>query len=378
MLTEAPPPSATLPPAPLTGRVALTAAALAENLAGRDDATRETLEWFRHHCLTRTLSWDEAGKRLHKPNGAPYSRDSVYQALSGARGLEVSLEPLCKAIEAYRRNVEAPVPVDGFLETRMAREIRIYTERAQAQWKIGFIVGHNAVGKTTAIEHLARRDPRVTAVRMREGGHLSAFLRALALRRGFGGRQTVANYSDALAEEFGAGDVLAIDEADEAFNARSSVLGSKTLTYIRRIFDERRCAVVMVMDPAGYKKLQSVQADNPLRRLYSRRLAPLFLPKFYREDLDLFAAQQGLEPAPNLELTVKFTPEGGREISHKDNPQTVQDAICSSHRDGLFVWLGLLKEAAEMARAAGKPHPTWHWVLKAHALFAAMESEGLQ
>lgn len=361
--------------APATGRIALTAAQLAANLAGRDADTVATLEWLRHHCQSRSLSWDDAARRLHKTNGSLYSRDSVYQALSGARGAEVSLEPLCAAIERYRRNVEAPAPIDGFLETRMAREIGIYVARAQAQWKIGFIVGHNAVGKTTAIEQLERGSAKVTQCRMAEGGHLSAFLPELARKRGFGDRQTIRDLSRRIIAEFHEGDALIIDEADECFRSRG-ILGSKTLSFIRRIFDQAKCAVVLVMDPAGYKRLQTVQADDPLRRLYSRRLAPLFLPKFYREDLDLFAAQQGLPPAPDAPMKVTFTPEGGRQkIEHTDNPQTVQDAICSSHRDGLFVWLGLLKEAAAMARAADKD-VSWGWVLKAHALFAAMESEG--
>jgi len=358
------------------GRITITAEELAANLAGRDEATIETLEWFRAHCVLRGLTWDAAARRLPKgtDNGSTYSRNSIYQALTGARKLDVSFDPLCAAIERYRRKAEAPAPEGGFIRTRLSGEIETYVQRCRAQQKIGFIVGENACGKTTAIEELARTDARVRVVRMREGGHLSAFLKALAARLGFGERQTVANYSDKLIAEFRPDDVLVIDEGEECFNARSSVLGSKTLTFIRRLFDEARCSVVFVMDPFGFKKLQTVRTDDPLRKVYSRREAPLILPGFYREDLDLFSARHGLPPAPHQPLTVSFRAASGKTIEHTDNPQEVQDRICSSHRDGLFVWLGLLKQATELARAADKD-VSWGWVLKAHALFAVMESE---
>lgn len=369
MLTE----SSTPPPLPTdfhkraaitAGRIAINADTLAANLAGRPSELIATFEWFRHHCLARGLSYEAAAKKLHKDNGNAYSRDSVYQALTGARGLEVNLDPLARAIERYRRNVETPVPVDGFIPTRMAHEIATYVERVRKRQKVGFVVGQNACGKSTALGHIERNDARVSVVRMPEGGHRSAFLKALSRRRGYGDKQTPNDVANRLIADFTPGaDVLCVDEGDECFQTRSTRHTETTLAYIRRLRDDARIGVVFIMDPAGYRKLQTVEETDPLRKLYSRREPPLLLPAFYSEDLDLFAAQHGLEPAPDAELKITK--------AYSDNPKRVQDAVCGSHRDGLFVWLGIFADAEELA---GSQTLTWEWVLKAYTLYLAQET----
>jgi hypothetical protein len=272
--------------------------------------------------------------------------------MKGQRPLDVSLAPLCKSIERYRLHAEATVPAEGFIDTRLAREIRTYIQRAQSNHQVGFVIGENASGKSTAVQQIEREDHRITQIRVPEGGTLCALLLAIARKRG--------------SEEFNKGDALVLDEGDECFRAR----GAKTLSFCRRIYDDRAIAVIFIMDPAGYRRLQSVTRDDTLRRLYSRRgsLGPLFLPKFYPEDLDTFAARHGLTPAPDRDVTASF----GKH-KHTDNPFRVQNEICGSHKDGLFVWLGLLKEASANAAAEKRP-VTWEDVLKAHALFTAMET----
>lgn len=367
-------PAAAAPATPAPTRFTLTREQLAAALEGRPAEQVATIEWFRAHCAVHGLSWEKAGAKLHKGSGSAYSGNSVMQVMLGHRDLSVSLDPFCEAIARYRRHVEAPAPEGGFLETQLFCEIRTYVERARSLWKVGFVIGQNAAGKTTAVQQIERADHRVTVARMPEGGHLSAFLQEMARKLGLGDRQTVRDLSARIIAEFSAGDVLVIDEADECFRARSPLLGSKTLAFIRRLFDEARCAVVLVMDPAGFSRLRKVEPSDPLRRLYSRRAAPLHLPPFFAEDLDLFARQYQLPPAPDQEITVRFRSAEGKEIEHTDNPRRVQNAICGSHREGLFVWLGLLREAADLARSQRKDI-SWAAVLKTHALFAAMESE---
>lgn len=350
------------------GRIVLTAEQLAEHFHGRPPEHLEAFEWLRKHCVLNGLTYETAAKKLQKPGGGAYSRDSVYQALTGQRGLETSLEPLCAAILRYRRNVETPEPVNGFIKTRMAREIETYIRRVADMMKIGFIVGQNACGKTTTYAQLDRTYRDITLLRMPEGGHLSAFLIGVAKRRGLGDRQTVRDLSNRIISEFEPGHKVIIDEADQCFRARSSNLGNKTLDYLRRAWDEGGWALTLGMDPAGYKKLITVDHSDPLRRLYSRRHAPLVLPAFYREDLDLFAAHHGLEPSPGVKHKVTFGTD-----SYEDIPRQIEEKLCRSHRDGLLVWLGLLREAKALATTAGKD-VSWNWVLKAYALHLNMES----
>lgn len=354
------------------GRINLTADQLAQNLAGRSEDEVEALEWFREHCAARDLSYDQAALRLHKPNGSRYSRDTVYQAFTGRRGLEVSLAPLCESIATFRRNVESPLPVHGFLETRLGAVIRAHIKRAQRRQKIAMIVGQNASGKTTICEQLEREDPHVTKIHTPEGGHLASLIPAMGRRCGYGTRQTVRDLKERLIQDFKAEDILIFDEADQCFGARTEQLGNQTLDFIRRLREESHCTVVMVMDPAGYAKMNKMEMGSPLRRIFSRRLT-LVLPAFFRDDLNLFARRYKLEPAPDRNLTVAFVGDSGAMIKHTANPLHVQDAVCSSHRDGLFQWLDILEDAHEDAQEQGR-RLTWHAVLKAHALHAAMES----
>ena len=374
---EAPqaPASAAAPkvPAPALSRaIALTAAQLTANLAGRTPEEAAALEWFRAHCAARGLSYEEAGRKLHKTGGQPYSRDSVYQAMSGARGMEVSLAPLCEAIARYRRDVEAPVPAEGFLATKLFRVIRAHIARAKKRKKVAIIVGQNACGKTTCIEQMERENAHVTKIHVPEGGHLSALLPAMARRRGYGPRQTVRDLCERMIGEFGPEDVLVFDEADQCFHARSSVLGNKTLDFMRRLRDLSGATIVLIMDPAGYARLQKVQANDPLRRIFCRRLT-LILPTFFREDLDLFARRYKLPAAPDMDVTVNITTAGG-VVRHTDNPRRVQDAVCGAHTEGLFQWLDILQDAADDALDQGRTL-NWQAVLKAHALHVAMECE---
>jgi DNA transposition AAA+ family ATPase len=359
-----------------TRPIALSADELAANLTAHSPEILADFEWLRSHALTRSFSYHDTARHLHKPSGDPYSENSLRQAMTGHRGADQNLAPLADAIRRYRRNIEAPAPTDGFLRTRLAANIATYLEQCRHRAKIGFIVGENACGKTTALAQAERDDPRITGVRMPEGGHLSAFLVALARRRGLGDRQTIRNLANRLIAEFHPGDLLAIDEGDECFRARSTLLGAKTLGFIRRLFDEARCGIVFIMDPAGFRKLRDVTPDDPLRRLYSRRTQPLLLPRFYREDLDLFAARHGLEPAPTQIVRARYQTPTGKELTYEDSPQRVQDHVCASHHDGLFIWLDILATAALDARTAGKPL-TWPWVLKSYALHLAGDPEAL-
>jgi hypothetical protein len=85
-----------------------------------------------------------------------------------------------------------------------------------------------------------------------------------------------------------------------------------------------------------------------------------------------------LPPAPEEEVAVDVTWTDANGVEkkkrHSDSPARLQRAVLKDPHGGLFVWLGLLAEAAELASEKRRPI-TWGAVIKANAMFAAMELE---
>jgi len=346
-----------------------------------DAEQRDDVTWLWMYARDRDLSRAQLEVLLRKANGkSTYSYDSIYQLLTGRRSeAGASVEPICRAIADFRRMVDA-IPVrDGFKETRMARELWRYAKTAQERQSIGFVFGNFAVGKTIALEELARRDPKVIYARMPTRGHLNHWLKALARKLAMGDRQTVLDLSDRVIDSFEPGMLLIVDEADQVFTSVRNVLGIATLDFLRELWDRARCGIVLVMDHAGRDQVLHGPHKKRLQRLFRRRLPILQLPNVpYREDLDLFAASYGLGPAPDEKIKVKVAyvdEEGEDQVrEHTDNPRRLQRAVLRDKDGGLFVWLGILADARAMAleqkRAIG-----WGAVIKAHAAFAAAEAE---
>jgi len=355
------------------GRLIITAEQLAANLAGRPVKHVETLEWFRKHCILKAWDFEKAAAKVRKPTGTPYNRETLKHVFYGFRKAEDSLAPICDAIERYRRNAEPPAPIGGFLETTMFKNIKGYLEWAAEEVKIGCIVGANSCGKTASVTEVTKRDPAYEIVRVPEGGHLSMLVQAMARKRGFGDRQTIPNLANSMIDESRSLKLLAWDEFEQCFKARSTVLGDKTVGYVRRIYDEAGIAMTLIVDPSGYRRIQTVKATDALRKLSSRRLEPLTLPAYYKEDLNLFAAQHFLEPAPESKVTIKYGSKG-KEDSFTDVPRRIEDEICGSHNGGLLMWLGLLRRAKQKADKAGVDN-SWEFVMQAYALHVAMEAK---
>ncbi|EDY16715.1 hypothetical protein CfE428DRAFT_5828 [Chthoniobacter flavus Ellin428] len=356
-----------------SGQIALTEEQLRAVLAGRPEDQIETLNRFRNHCVLRRFSYEKAGSLIRKKNGKPYSRDTIYFSLNGHTQAEVRLDSICEAVERYLSVAESPAPVGGFIRTRMAREIGTYLEQVREERMIGVVVGQNACGKTTALEQTERENDWLSVIRVPEGGHMTSLLQAMACRQGLGERrERQANFANLMMEFFGPEDLIAFDEYDEVFRARSIELGNKTQSYIRRIYDKRGCGIVIVVDPSGYRRLQTVGADSPLRKVASRLLWPLILPPYYPEDLRLYATANGLEPAPDREIDVQV---GNARV--KLNPHAIEGEICGSHIYGLRVWLGFLRRGAKKAKAAGR-EIGWADVMREYALARFMEDQAKQ
>jgi DNA transposition AAA+ family ATPase len=352
------------------------------DLSGLDSKQADDAQWLWDYCRARDLGKADIEGLLVKPNGQPYSYASVYALLTGRRSeAEVSVERICKAIGAFRRQVDSVKPKTGFLETRLFRELETHAKRAQSTGSISIVTGDFALGKTACCQEIARRDPKVIFHRMPTRGHLNHFLRGLCTRLAMGGRQTNLDVAERIIDAFRAtpGMLLIIDEADQCFQSVRNNLGMSTLEFVRELWDQAGCGVLLIMDHAGRDALRSVVNTRRMQRLWRRRLPMKQLPPVpYREDLDLFAASFGLPPAGDeqVKVSVRYTDADGeeRERTHTDSPLRLQREVLRDKDGGLFVWLEILADARELARAQKRPI-TWGAVIKAHAAFGAAELE---
>jgi hypothetical protein len=341
-------------------------------------ADRGKVEWFWKYCFERNLGRDDVARLLRKPNGKDfYSHDSVYAILTGKRFKEGATETvvrMLRAIEDFQQQVQPKAGQDGFIETRLFSEIREYVNRSRKLKRIGNIIGNMSVGKSESLLEIAERDPSVLYTQMPERGHYGDYLREVAEKCAISPRQNAStlrrNVVRALPE------VLIVDDAHECFASMTSAWGLATLQFIKGSFDRKRkrLAVIFVWDTPGWAQFINGDHAHRLGRLWRRRMAPLRIDDVpYSDDLDLFAAAVGLDPAPAKSQKVDLLDAQGNVVAHhEDSPQRLQNDVCATN--GIGVWKMILDDAAELARESRKT-VTWGAVLKAHALFAAMEEK---
>jgi hypothetical protein len=266
-------------------------------------ADRNKVEWFWKYCFERNLGRDDVARLLRKPNGKDfYSHDSVYAILTGKRFKEGATETvvrMLRAIEEFQQQVQPKAGQDGFIETRLFSEIREYVNRARKLKRIGNIIGNMSVGKSESLLEIAERDPSVLYTQMPERGHYGDYLREVAEKCAISPRQNAStlrrNVVRALPE------VLIVDDAHECFASMTSAWGLATLQFIKGSFDRKRkrLAVIFVWDTPGWAQFINGDHAHRLGRLWRRRMAPLRIDDVpYSDDLDLFAAAVGLDPAP--------------------------------------------------------------------------------
>lgn len=333
-----------------------------------------TLEWFWRWCSERNVSRSRIAQLLRKPNGDFYSVDTIYQTLSGRRAEQgINVAPICKAIEEFRSGVEPNPKTEGFIETRLAQEVWRYIGRAIKKKKIGLIFGDMSIGKSIAAGEYARRHTDVCYTRMPTRGQLGDYLKECAGKMAMGAYSGVGNLRDRVINGIPNG--LIIDEADQCFQSVKNSLGLATLDFIREAYDRKACGIVLIMDHHGRNELMRGHNAARLKRLYRRRLAPLQLPsQIYASDGDAYAASFGLTPArrDEVRVNVKYTDDDGVEHKklHSESPLELQNRVIAKH--GLAVWLMILDDAHDLAQEQRRTI-TWEAVIKAHALFVAME-----
>lgn len=353
---------------------------IAEAVKGLPDEQAQAIRWLAQYCRLNNLGKTQIGSLLKQPNGRYYGYDSIYQLLSGGRTRRgENIQPICEAIETLREleTKREHLVTSGFIHTRLSSEIWQRCDKARLRQRIAYIFGDSQIGKTEALKEYQRLNNhgQTIYVECPDGGSKLALLKDIAAAIG-GLSKKVSQ--DVLAENI----ITSVDHTmlviiDEAHRMLKSKSGLRALDFIRRLWNQTKCGIVLAMTNEGKNEFLTGPYAEELKQLWRRRVQPLQLPNTPPEDdLDLFADAYHLPPADDKEVVikVKVATAAGRTQTHRQSPLALQHQVVTE--EGLGVWIMILQDASDIAADLGKPI-TWGAVIKAHCL-AQAEAEMIQ
>jgi DNA transposition AAA+ family ATPase len=336
---------------------------------------RTIIKWFAGYCRARNLDPDACAALLVKDNGEQYAWASIYAVLTGRRSEQgASIVPVCNAMQAFRRKVEAQTRVgdSGYIATRLSAAIWDRCDRARLRCRVGFIWGDSQIGKTTALVEYTRthNHGETIYVEAPTGGALTSLLEDLSDVLAIPRVHRVGDLRRRIIECFDPKMLLIIDEGHRFLTTER---GLHSLDFIRELYNKAGCGIILSMTKEGRDLFRKGPAAKKLEQLWRRRIAPLELPQLVpKDDLALFAQAYGLEAAHSDTVTVKtpYLDELGteRQKTFSHTPEAIQAKVLAE--EGLGVWLMILQDAKDMAKTQSRAI-TWAAVLKAYCISIA-------
>ena len=339
---------------------------------------REAIRWLDQHCRTARLTLRDVASQIVKDDGQPYSMASLYAVLTGKRSDEgAGVERVCEAILRFKRRTleTAPRMSTGFIETDLSRLMFGAFRRALDHHRLSFVFGESQIGKTAAAVEFQRQNNhgKTVMIRMPTGGSLTTLSDEMSQMFGIA-RNNLAGGRRRVMDCFDESNLLIVDECQHALHTRSGI--SRSLEFLREIYDRRRCGMVLI---GNYAFKGALENSSVLKQLWRRRSpgSVVHLPEVPGpRDIVRFAAAFGLPPAPEEEAGVRFRVidnETGQEVTrtYKAVPAAVQHTILK--RQGLGSWIKLLEDARDQAVADKKPM-SWGRVLYTYCLAEAAET----
>ncbi len=341
------------------------------------DEQRTLIRWFAGYLRARNLSPDECERVLRKDGKSDdhYSWASIYAVLTGRRTEQgASIAPVLRAIEALRKVIEGDsrLGAAGYVPTRLGTAIFDRLDRARERRKIAFIVGDSQIGKTESrIEYTRLHNHGSTiSIDCPPTGTRSALVQTFCEVLNIGQAHRIGDVEMRIAECFDRKMLLIVDNAHRMLRHKRGLLA---LTFLQWLYDQRGCGMGIFLTNEGYGNLLGGTYKKELEQLWRRRIPPLRLPaRTPDDDLALFAAKFGLEPATgkSVKIRVSYFDETGtkRERDYERVPAELQAEVVT--KEGLGVWLETLEEAQHQADV-NKRAISWHAVLKAHCVMQA-------
>ncbi len=343
---------------------------IAKATAELPDDQRASLRWFADHCRRQNLTVQEAAGLVIKPNGEPYSYDSLYAAFTGRRD-HASMDNLSDAIAKFRRRIEesSPRTAGEFIETALTKKVWSYCRKAFDRHRVGFIFGPSQIGKTMALAsyQAAHNHGETKLVRMPTRGSLSDFMNELAAINNISTQSKHADRRRRIIECFDEKTLLIVDECHQCMIGHYSERALASLEFVREIVDRRKCGAVLCGTDVFRDELVK---SKVLRQLLLRGMPPLQLPVISTpSDLRAIAEAFELPEIVDKLITIEAPGSNGRMIKHTDNPAQLQKEI--NEKFGLGRWCAILQEAQDIAKERHKRN-SWGYVIFAHTQFEAM------
>ena len=243
-----------------------------------------------------------------------------------------------------------------FIPTALTRRIWAVCETALEFQRIAFIFGDSQVGKSEALKAYAREHNHGSTiyVEVPTGGNLLNFLSKLAEKLRISSRQRRADLRRRIIDAFDSRMLLIVDEASRAIPTEgySSNRCVQTIEFIRELFDETQCGVVICATNIFRDEMERGEVAKLLLQTNRRRVCALQLPDMPTPaDLNTFAAAYDLEPATGDALKL-------------------QDRMIAD--EALGMWLTLLRMAAKVASKSGQKMQ-WAHVHTAYAGLRKLE-----
>ena len=270
---------------------------------------------------------------------------------------EAKLDSVTEAIEGFFNLLDKRA--EGrrlhFITTHLSRRIWNVCDAAIEFQKIAFIFGDQQIGKTEALKAFrdAHNHGNTIYVRMPTGGAMCNFVVEMARALRIGENYSVTRLREKLKSAFDDRMLLIVDEAHACIKEHGrSQRSVETVDFIREIFDERQCGVVICATNVFRDAMDTGNLYKILRQIKRRRLCSLQLPNVpTAADLNTFAAAYKLAPATGQ----------ARDLEKN-----------MVENEALGMWLTLLRMGAKIS-AQRKQEMKWVHVLDAYAGLKTLE-----
>jgi DNA transposition AAA+ family ATPase len=244
-----------------------------------------------------------------------------------------------------------------FIHTELTRRIWRVCEASLEFQKIAFVFGDMQIGKTEALKAYAAAHNHGSTiyVSMPTGGALGPFLNRMADVLRIPQNLNTNKLRERIINSFDDRMLLIVDECHRCIREGStSVHPVQTIEFIRELFDERQCGLVLCATNVFRDAMESGGVSKILRQIKRRRLCALQLPTTPSQaDLNLFAAAYKLPPSEGA----------ARELERR----MVED-------EALGMWLTLLRMGAKLA-VQRRQEMKWSHVISAHNGLKQLEGQ---
>ena len=313
---------------------------------------KQAVRWFHAHCYGKGDDMATAARRIGK------DKTVLFRVFQGK--YPAGLDSITASINTYRRLAEARDKVGRppFIQTSISKKVWNRCEMALHLQRVCIIIGDWQIGKSYAAEAYKEEHNhgQTKLVRLPAGCGYKIALESIAKACSMPHKVDLSDLRENILSALDSRHLLIIDEVDEPLAGRFSGGALQIYSFIREIYDQCRCGLVLIGNSTFEEALtKKGPMGKWMAKLRRRAMKPLILDSSAPdEDLWALAAYYGL-PVPA-----------------KDT-QAYQAARIVAAGDGLGQYVIYL-QAAKRGSTMAQQEITWEHFL---AAIAEMDGEAL-